>query len=402
MIYRGCRGVEDFYRIGEEMSGQEIERNSEAREVPCFLGKHGFDFDMFFSYSHGDPRGEGDVPLKRWSKQLYLALSQTLDVLVSPPPRIFFDESVRPDDGLDKTAHLAPEIEEKVRASALLQIVMSPLYLRSGWCKSELDTFVDSLPGKAKGVRGRVFIAKAMETDDLPWPPCLCDDLGNKTVGWAFHRRGVDLPYGWYRDWDGDLPDGMEPALIELASQVARRLRAFDGELTGRKHRAALADSLAEGNVESIYLYGTSKKAAEWDAVRKAMEKLKISIKPGAPEPPDLDDDAEVRDTYYKLASRCDAMVLVGSDGPTLDLDVDVVGRQRRNLIASKYGKYLPCAVVDRHGVLTNDARVNNAKRFDIEWIDAKACDLPGRIRGWLQESANGLRQRYGLDGATT
>ena len=100
---------------------------------PCYLAGHGYEFDMFFSYAHGDVRRTGDAQLKRWSKQLYQALSDTLDSLnLKPPPRIFFDESDAPGDGLNKTAHLAPELAEKVRASALLQIVMSPQYLASG------------------------------------------------------------------------------------------------------------------------------------------------------------------------------------------------------------------------------------------------------------------------------
>jgi hypothetical protein len=380
-----------------------MDKTSETQDVPCFLGKHGFDFDMFFSYSHGDPRGEGKAPLKRWSKELYIALSQTLDVLVpEQPPRIFFDESVRPGDGLDKTAHLAPEVEEKVRASALFQVIMSPLYLQSPWCKSELDTFVEALPGKAKGVRGRVFIAKAMETEGIPWPPCLCDDRGNKTVGWEFHPRGAALPYGWYGGkWNGKLPDKeMEPALIELAMQVARRLRALDSELTGKTHAAELCNALEAGRAESIYLYGTSEEPAEWEAVCKAIDTLDIMVQPGEPEPPNLHQDPKRREKLDHLASHCDAMVLVGWDGPTLDLDLDVVGRQRRNLIASRYGKYLPCAVVDRSGTLSTEARIRNAKRFDIEWIDAKAVEWPGRIKDWLQESADKARQHYGLAGA--
>ena len=30
----------------------------------CYLARHGFDFDMFFSYAHGDVRRTGDAQLK--------------------------------------------------------------------------------------------------------------------------------------------------------------------------------------------------------------------------------------------------------------------------------------------------------------------------------------------------
>ncbi len=122
---------------------------------------------------------------------------------------------------------------------------------------------------------------------------------------------------------------------------------------------------------------------------------------PGEPEPLDADDDSRKRNEYARLASRCDAMVLVGADGLNLDFDLDVVGRERRNFIASKYRKYLPCAVFDRRGNLARPARVSNARRFGIDWIDPNACDWPDYIKVWLQSSAEKVRQRYGLDATT-
>jgi hypothetical protein len=80
----------------------------------CYLARHGFDFDIFFSYAHGDVRRTGDAQLKRWSKQLHQALAETLDSLnLKPPPRIFFDESDALDDGLNKAAHLLPSLPRR-------------------------------------------------------------------------------------------------------------------------------------------------------------------------------------------------------------------------------------------------------------------------------------------------
>jgi hypothetical protein len=362
---------------------------------PCYLQKHGFEYDMFFSYSHGDPRGKGDSPLKRWSKQLNEALSETLDALLSPPPRIFFDES---SDGLNKTAHLGPEIEQKVRASALFHMVMSPHYLNSPWCRRELDTFVENLPGQASGIGGRLFISKAMETDDLAWPSCLCDAEGNKTVGWEFHDRGSPLPHGWLQNWGGDVPAVIAPSLMELANQIARALRALDATIEEKARKTELVGWLESGDIEKVYLYGRCDEVSEWEATWKEMDDLGIVVTPSEPEPLDADDDSIKRLQYAKLASRCDAMIMVGGDGVKLDFDLDVIGRERRNFIASKYKKYLPCAVVDRTGMLNRPARLSNAKRFDIDWIDAGSCDWPDYVRTWLRSSADKVRQRYGLE----
>ena len=363
----------------------------------CYLARHGFEFDLFFSYAHGDVRGKGDAQLKRWSKQLYQALGDTLDSLnLKPPPRIFFDESDEPADGLDRAAHLAPELVEKVGASALLQIVMSPQYLESEWCRRELAAF-EKATAERGGVSGRVFIAKAMDTEDLPWPAALTDGEGNKTVGWDFHRRGSPLPWGWMTDWHGNIPAEMNQAFMEMATQIQRRLRAFDSELTEKARKTELVDWLEKGEIERIYLYGRSDEVAEWEATWKELDGLGIMVTPGEPEPLDADDDSAKRSEYARLASRCDAMVMVGADGVKLDFDLDVVGRERRNFIASKYRKYLPCAVVDRGGALGKPARLSNARRFDIDWIDAPSCNWPQYIRTWLSASAGKVRERYGL-----
>jgi len=367
---------------------------------PCYLSKHGFEYDMFFSYSHGDMLDEGNAPLKLWSVQLYRALNQTLALLLKPAPRIFLDESTQPDDGLDNSAHLLPELMEKVDKSALFQLIMSPHYLDSKWCLRELDTFVASLSEQGKDVAGRVFIARAMETEGRDWPAALCDEEGNKTVGWEFHPRGRPFPHGFLNDWRGSPPPEVSETLIEMAVAIQRQLCALDAVLTEKKCKAGQVQGLGDGNVGKIYLYGRADEADAWEATWKEIDALGIAVTPGEPEPLDADDDAGKRLEYARLASRCDAMLMVGSDGLKLDFDLDVIGRERRNFIASRYQKYLPCAVVDRRGDLKRTAREGNARRFGIDWIDANSGNWPADVRLWLQASANKVGERYGLAGA--
>jgi hypothetical protein len=380
-----------------------MNQGSPASGHPSFLGRHGYAFDIFFSYAHGDVRGKGDAQLKRWSRQLYEALGDTLDSLsFKPPPRIFFDDSDRAEDGLDRTAHVRPELLDKVKSAALFQLVMSPQYLESRWCRDELAAFVGALPDGGRSVTERIFIAKALDTDGSPWPPPFDEDEDSKPVSWYFHKRGSRLPYGWMTNWRDDIPDEMHAAFMDMVDTIQRRLRALDAELTERSKKSEVVKWLELGQAERIYLYGRSDDEAEWEAVWKELDTLGIDILPGEPEPLDADDDTRKRNEYARLASRCDAMVMVGADGLKLDFDLDVVGRERRNFIASKYRKYLPCAVVDRKGDLARPARVSNARRFGIDWIDPNACDWPDYIKVWLQSSADKVRQRYGLDVATS
>jgi hypothetical protein len=150
--------------------------------------KHGYEFDLFLSYAHADVDGTGESPLKTWSQQFYRSLLATLrSFQLEPLPRIFLDEAPRQENALNRAAHLGPELIETVGKSALLQIVMSPQYLKSEWCRRELQAFVDSLPDKKGSAKDRIIIAKAIETEGQAWPEALCDAEGNKTVGWQFH-----------------------------------------------------------------------------------------------------------------------------------------------------------------------------------------------------------------------
>lgn len=378
------------------MPGEDLNAmNQPQGSKPCFLAEHGFEYDMFFSYSHGDVLGQADAPLKLWSMQLHRALTQTLALLLKQPPRIFLDESA---DGVDKTARLGPELGEKVRGSALFQIIMSPHYLESEWCKSELKTFVKELANDGKSADGRIFVAKAMDTAEMPWPASLCDDDGNKMVGWEFHARGHPFPYGFMNDWRAGLPPEISAPLFEMAVAIQSRLCALKAAGIETKARTAEVGRIGGGNIDQIYLYGRADEADEWEATWKEIDALGISVMPGEPEPLDADDDADKRLSYAKMASRCDAMLMVGADGLKLDFDLDVIGRERRNFIASKYQKYLPCAVVDRRGDLKRTAREGNAKRFGIDWIDAQSGNWPNDIRLWLKSSAGKVGQRYGLE----
>lgn len=359
------------------------------------LAKHGFEYDMFFSYSHGDVLGQSDAPLKLWSKQLHWGLTQTLALLLKRPPRIFLDESA---DGVDKAARLAPELGEKVRRSALFQIIMSPHYLESEWCQKELKSFVRALADEGKSAEGRVFVAKAMETMDMPWPAALCDDEGNKMVGWDFHARGHPFPYGFMNDWRGGLPPEISAPLFEMAIAIQRRLCALEAAEAEKEAKTEDLGGLTGGKIDKIYLYGRADEASAWETTCEEIQAAGINVLPGEPEPLDADDDADKRLGYAKLASRCDAMLMVGSDGLKLDFDLDVIGRERRNFIASKYQKYLPCAVVDRRGDLKRTAREGNARRFGIDWIDAQSDDWPNDMRLWLQSSAGKVGERYGLE----
>jgi hypothetical protein len=54
----------------------------------AYLSPH-FDYDVFVSYSHGDPRGAGESPLKTWSHAL-------IEALIADTPRFLMSLTSSP------------------------------------------------------------------------------------------------------------------------------------------------------------------------------------------------------------------------------------------------------------------------------------------------------------------
>ena len=92
-------------------------------------------------------------------------------------------------------------------------------------------------------------------------------------------------------------------------------------------------------------------------------------------------------------------MLLVGADQFELDDDLDVIGRDQRNLIQARFQRYLPCAVVDRKG-LRSDAFVDAATIRGIEWLDGTRSDWTSEVPPWIARSAATAAAKYGVSPA--
>src|SRR5580692_3588284 len=156
-----------------------------------FLQPH-FAHDVFVSYSHGDPGGIADSPLKRWT----IALIRELKAEIQSVDTEFDSLDVWCDEHLDPTAHLTPELRDIVKSSGILLIAMSPRYLSSSWCKDELDWFREQIKDRSRD-QGRVFIVRVLPTDESKWPNFLCDERGKPLVGFRFYDSQTNMPYRW-------------------------------------------------------------------------------------------------------------------------------------------------------------------------------------------------------------
>src|SRR5262245_20662174 len=95
-----------------------------------------FIYDLFVTYSHGSVTGIGPSPLKRWSDGFVRELQSELRMnpKFGRQLSLFFDDSHRPDAGIDPMTGLTEQLRTDIGAAALLQILMSDHYLQSAWC----------------------------------------------------------------------------------------------------------------------------------------------------------------------------------------------------------------------------------------------------------------------------
>jgi hypothetical protein len=127
-------------------------------------------------------------------------VARTIEALIADITSLSdeFDElAVWYDRDLDPTLQLTPELRRKVTA-AVLMILMSPRYLNSTWCGDERTWFqeqIEDRPARAAD-EGRVFIVRAVSTDEGAWPDFLRDERGHAIVGFRFHpppRQSGDI-----------------------------------------------------------------------------------------------------------------------------------------------------------------------------------------------------------------
>src|SRR5207253_247452 len=71
-------------------------------------------------------------------------------------------------------ARLTPELEDKVRGSAVLILILSEGYLASEWCQRELKSFLADEGKRRQGGGARVFV---VEYDRVKRPEALKDLL---------------------------------------------------------------------------------------------------------------------------------------------------------------------------------------------------------------------------------
>jgi hypothetical protein len=336
-----------------------------------------FEYDVFVSYSHGVQSPGADAPLKEWTLDLINKLETDIRAV-----DIEFDNlHIWRDEQVDPTIQLSDEIRGKVKGSGILLVVMSPRYLASTWCQDELEWFKQQVQDRERD-QGRVFIIRALRTDENRWPEFLRDTRGHPLPGFQYHDKQDSMPYGWRGS-----PENREAYVRELwrlQTALTRRLR----EMRANAERRAKPETRVAGAASSqrrIYLHARPENATLYDEVKQALLQDGIAPLSTVADPGrDIADWMRESRARIETAKRCDALALVRADGNEKFIgDLLEIGVDERERIQSARGAPLPCAVLDRSGV----ALPIDVSSYGIERFDVAKDDWRGKFHGWLNKA---------------
>ena len=342
----------------------------------AYLAPHST-YDVFVSYSHGDPRGVGDSPLRRWTVRL---VRELIDEIRAIDPE-FDNLDVWCDENVDPTAHLTTELREKVKASGILMVVISPRYLLSSWCKDELTWFREQVVARSDE-QGRVFVVRGLPTNETDWPEFLRDERGNSPIGFRFYDPQSGMPYGW-RDMRENSEEYVRQ-LWTLQTALTRRLRELRARSKARVAPAPV-NLTSFGAGQRIYLHARAEDTPLRDELRTQLsESGLLPLTPSANSGTTIGDWARESKARIETAKRCAALALVRANdnedfiGDLLDIGVD-----ERQRIQVARGTPLPCAILDRSGQdLPFDVAPYGIRRFDLSHANWRE-----EFRAWLAEA---------------
>jgi hypothetical protein len=361
-----------------------------------FLGEP-FKHDLFVTYSHGDFDGSGETNLKKWSQ----AFARELEGELRQHPKfgqlkIFRDQDHRPDQGLDPTMPLTPQLRDEIRAAGLLAVLMSPHYLGSKWCADERNWWVECQAKHELALDGRIAIARIWptETTEEPWPEAFVDERGEPLVGFTFYDLQKASSHPWPHEWPD--PTGAKgpfrAALLEMVGRIWQHLTAVKEQLEERRQRKAEAERLAAKAGQVVYLHGRKAHAKPWGRFRQELTKQEFVVAPLEPEPVERDPKRarEIRDVRVETLTGCDALLLLGTDdGRALEADLIVVGRRDRESARARSDRLLPCAVLDTAGPASATSQHRElARSLGIHWIDTTRGIWPTEVQSWLIEAS--------------
>jgi hypothetical protein len=210
-----------------------------------------YEEDIFINYDHDDNQAlmEDDTG---WVDTMHDSLARRLTQLVGEKPRIYYDILMRGDQPLTET------IVIKLSRTASLLPILSPSYVKSRWCKDELNEFYKwaaNNGGIKINNRSRIFkVIKTPICDDPAIDPLAGSDLPQElrdllreSLGYEFYE--FDRA-GKLREFWPELGPAYRQKFLEKLEDLAQDIKGF---IESQQHTQADANA-----VNKIYLAETT------------------------------------------------------------------------------------------------------------------------------------------------
>ena len=228
-----------------------------------------FEYDVFFSYAYADA-AIGSTALGEWSRKVAGYLNDLVATALSVEGHgkfSYFVDTQR----LMSASPLTDDLRSAVERSALLVVMMSPVYLNRPYCVQELTDFL------ARRDLNHCVILEALptESEDL-WPDALRDSARQRVLT----RRLYDGlgPIDLAASTIGAPMVNLATPLEELATEISDKLKEE------KRQRSATASYSAGQEIPDdpvLYLLAELKDKDSWDRRRKALGDRRQKIQGG-------------------------------------------------------------------------------------------------------------------------
>lgn len=231
--------------------------------------------DVFISYTHTDNLTFSESQ-RGWVNKFHKAVEVRLTQLLGRPSDVFYDETV-----MNGTSALTPTIQKEIAASKLLVSVLSPGYIKSIWCNTELELFAKAAEhqgGLLADTHSRIVKAIKLPVD-LDVQKHAKVDLSD-VLGYEFYRQDPGAgPLEF--DLDADSASRLEftKRVNTLAYHVCEILKQLGDEGSAR-------DVVVPNSGKTVYLAETTADLADVATrLRRTLAQYGHTVLPIAPYP---------------------------------------------------------------------------------------------------------------------
>jgi hypothetical protein len=335
-----------------------------------YVGKP-FDYDLFVSYAHAE--AETKAPrIRNWSRHtaghIRELLATALNVECDLPDsevQVFFDDRV-----LVSGQPLTQTLREKVQRSALLLVLMSPLYPNKSWCLDELEWFFQQTGQDGRG-QEHCTVLRIQPLDEDAWPKRLRDERGKPVLYHDFVDPLAELPIGLANLSSSQL----EEALLKPFIEIKGKLRSLRKQLNARR-QMTISGAQRPADRPVIYFEADPDEEALWQNLKGELRDVAIvrpANLPQASGDSDPLDREQEKQRQHQFASSDGLVLLHGRRGTWIENAVANDYLVRR-LLRQRH-RDLPWAILDRVGAPPKVADV-----YDVPCVPATSGEWPRQL----------------------